>query len=187
MENIATAEPWKIAFFLIGCMVMLVVIAVWLFTGNKEAEPVSLDPVGSVKYLWSSLLHWRPTAMSSGNEETRWGGREPERSRSNEIPLLNHEEPEFPVREPNANAANLHLNADEVVALHRMIEHNKTAAKPSKTSTIQAGFGVSRGGGDKYQRASLIYDALFGPPQPAVKYRERTPEQERLREQLHLR
>jgi hypothetical protein len=82
--------------------------------------------------------------------------------------------------EPHANGSQnpseLALNADEVAAVARMIEHNKTAAKPSKSSTIRAGFGLSRGGGSKYQRASAIYDALFGPPAPAVQYRELTPD-----------
>jgi hypothetical protein len=66
----------------------------------------------------------------------------------------------------------LALNADEIAAVARMIEHNKTAARPSKSSTIQAGFGVSRGGSQAYQRASAIYDALFGAPAPAVQYRQ---------------
>lgn len=66
----------------------------------------------------------------------------------------------------------LALNADEIAAVGRMIEHNRTAAKPSKSSAIQAGFGVSRGGSQTYQRASAIYDALFGAPTPAVQYRQ---------------
>lgn len=66
----------------------------------------------------------------------------------------------------------LALNADEIAAVGRMIEHNKTAARPSKSSAIQAGFGVSRGGSQTYQRASAIYDALFGAPTPAVQYRQ---------------
>jgi hypothetical protein len=90
---------------------------------------------------------------------------EPEPPRSLDIPHMNHVEP--PVR-GSLNPAELRLNADEVAAVSRMIEHNKTAAKPSKSSTIQAGFGVSRGGSQLYQRASAIYDAFFGMPAPAV-------------------
>ncbi len=108
---------------------------------------------------------------------------EPEPARSDDIPLPNGAEPQM---NGSANAAELYLNAAEVIALHRMIEHNKTAAKPSKSSTIQAGFGISRGGSQAYQRASLIYDALFGTPAPAVRYRERTPEQEAARAALGL-
>lgn len=108
---------------------------------------------------------------------------EPDPPSSDEFPLLNDAEP---YANGSENAAELWLNPAEVAALHRMIEHNKTAAKPSKSSTIQAGFGVSRGGSAAYQRASLIYDALFGTPAPAIKYRERTPEQEALRQQLRL-
>lgn len=92
-------------------------------------------------------------------------GREPEPPRSLSAPLLNPIEPDEPAF---TNADELHLNADEIVAVARMIKHNATAAKPSKTSTIQAGFGVSRGGSPLYQRASLIYDTLFGQPEPAV-------------------
>lgn len=108
---------------------------------------------------------------------------EPEPLGSDAFSLLNGKEPET---NGSANPAELFLNAAEVVALQRMIEHNKTAAKPSKSSTIQAGFGVSRGGSTAYQRASLIYDTLFGAPAPAVRYREQTPEQKELRKQLNL-
>jgi len=108
---------------------------------------------------------------------------EPEPRRSDAIPLLNATEPQM---NGSVNPAELALNAAEVQALQRMIAHNKTAAKPSKSSTIQAGFGVSRGGSPTYVRASLIYDALFGPVAPAVRYRERTPEQEAAREALGM-
>jgi len=91
-----------------------------------------------------------------------------------------------PQMEPRTEPQELVLNATEVIAVARMIGHNKSAAKPSKSSTIAAGFGVSRGGSAAYQRASVIYDALFGPPPPAIVYRDRTPEQEALRKHLHL-
>jgi len=92
-------------------------------------------------------------------------GSEPEPPRSSDIPHMNHAEPRSG---DSLNPAELRLNADEVAAIARMIEHNKTAAKPSKSRTIQAGFGVSRGGSQLYVRASAIYDALFGAPAPAV-------------------
>jgi hypothetical protein len=98
---------------------------------------------------------------------------EPEPRRSVEIPLLNGQEPHA---NGSKNPLELALNAEEVIAVARMIEHNRTAAKPSKTSTVQAGFGVSRGESPRYKRASLIYDTLFGPPAPAVTYRELTPD-----------
>lgn len=94
---------------------------------------------------------------------------EPEPLCSSPVPHMNAIEPDM---SSSLNPAELVLNADEVAAVIRMIEHNKTAAKPSKSSTIQAGFGVSRGGSQLYQRASAIYDALFGPPVPAVQYRQ---------------
>jgi hypothetical protein len=167
MENITTAQPWQVVFFGVGCLVVGVVIWVWLNTG-VDAEPVDFDPATIVKDSFAALLHWRSIAMSSEDEKARFAPDEPEPARSNEIPLLNGQEPQFSVRSTNANAVDLHLNAEEMIAVTRMIEHNKTAVKPSKTNTIQAGFGVSRGGGEKYQRASLIYDALFGVPAPAV-------------------
>ena len=96
------------------------------------------------------------------------------------FPLLNGVEPQS---EPFVNRAELHLNADEIAAVARMVDHNRTAAKPSKSSTIGAGFGVSRGGSQAYQRASAIYDALFGPPAPAVQYRELTPDRQQILKQ----
>lgn len=60
------------------------------------------------------------------------------------------------------------LSSEERAAVQKMIQHKLTAARPSKSTTIQAGFGVSRGGSQLYQRASLIYDALFGQPDPAI-------------------
>jgi hypothetical protein len=69
------------------------------------------------------------------------------------------------------NPVELALNADEVAAVARMIEHKITAKRATKSSAIQAGFGVSRGGSQTYLRASTIYDALFGAPAPAVQYR----------------
>lgn len=107
---------------------------------------------------------------------------EPHRSR--EIPLLNGAEPQL---NGSVNPSELALNAAEVIAVARMIDHNRSAAKPSKSSTIAAGFGVSRGGSAAYVRASAIYDALFGPPTPAVTYRELSPEQEAVRAQLRMR
>jgi hypothetical protein len=116
----------------------------------------------------------------------KWGedeDDEPEPLSSSDFPLPAAEEPQT---NRSLNLSELALNADEVAALQRMIDHNKTAAKPSKSSTIQAGFGVSRGGSTTYQRASMIYDALFGAPAPAVRYRQRTPEQDALRQQLGI-
>ena len=101
-----------------------------------------------------------------------------------DFPLLNGQEPRS---EPFLEPADLALNGDEIAAVARMILHNRSAAKPSKSSTIAAGFGVSRGGSYAYIRASAIYDALFGPPPPAIVYHELSPEQERTRQQLQLR
>ena len=154
--------------------------------------------IGRMVSAWDALAEWwgrgvqkavytRPSewrTMSSRAKIDLFSDDEPEPLSSIEIPLLNGAEPRT---NGSTNPAELALNAAEVAALHRMIEHNKTAAKPSKSSTIQAGFGVSRGGSEAYKRASLIYDTLFGAPAPVVKYRELSPEQEAVRQQLRLR
>lgn len=107
--------------------------------------------------------------MSSDEDEAVEPEPEPEPLGSPVPPHMNAVEPRSSgSSEPFALA----LNADEMAAVARMIEHNRTAAKPSKSSAIQAGFGVSRGGSQTYQRASAIYDALFGTPVPAVQYRQ---------------
>ncbi len=108
---------------------------------------------------------------------------EPERARSPDGSRMNHAEPE---RTAFAEPFALTLNADEVAAVQKMILHKAAAQRPSKSSAIMAGFGVSRGGSGNYIRASEIYDALFGPPEPAVKYRPLTPEQEATRKALGL-
>jgi hypothetical protein len=80
------------------------------------------------------------------------------------------------------------LNADELPAIARMIEHKVTAEKPTKVSTIWAGFAVKKGESAKYRRASLIYDALFVIPNepPPPRYPALTEEQQRTREVLEL-
>lgn len=119
---------------------------------------------------WSlTFLPGLASYMSSADEEELEIDPEPEPPRSDQIPHMNHVEPRSSGSE---NPPELALSASEIASIGRMIEHNKTAARPSKSSTIQAGFGVSRGGGQTYQRASAIYDALFGVPAPAVQYRQ---------------
>jgi hypothetical protein len=70
MENIATAQPWQIAFFIIGCLVVAVAIIVWLVTGIREddAPAVTLDPVVLVGQLWSDIIHWRPMSSTRGDD-----------------------------------------------------------------------------------------------------------------------
>jgi len=129
-------------------------------------------------------IHTRPSDMSSRRVWiSSYEDEEPDEPRSSEFPLLNGVEPQL---ERSVNPPELALNAAEMAAIQRMIVHNKTAAKPSKSSTIHAGFGVSRGGSAAYIRASLIYDTLFVPPAPTVRYVQRTPEQDALRDQLGI-
>lgn len=85
MENIATATPGQIAFFIVGCILFGLVFAVWLFSGSKkeDAPTVTLDPVALVGQLWSDILNWRPVHMSSSEDRIpaseasisgNWGG-----------------------------------------------------------------------------------------------------------------
>jgi hypothetical protein len=173
--------------YVVGCIVLLA-----LTVGLISMLFGKLVDMWDAFWNWwgrgvQKAIHTRPVKsrnMSSNADSAVFADDEPEPLGSNEFPLLNGLEPQTNRSE---NPAELYLNAAEVAALYRMIEHNKTAAKPSKSSTIQAGFGVSRGGSSAYTRASLIYDTLFGAPALAVKYRQRTPEQEALRKQLNLR
>lgn len=84
-----------------------------------------------------------------------------------------------PVRSVRDAGDLLTLTRDEIAAVARMIAHNKAAAKPTKSSTIQAGFGVSRGGGATYLRASAIYDQIFAAPNEAM-YPTLTAEREKI-------
>lgn len=133
----------------------------WVGGGLVALTIVSLCFTHRVEIAQAFRLEWLFAYPFEEDEEAA----EPQPQRSAAPPHLNHAEPDEP---PFANADALLLNADEVLAVARMIKHNATAAKPSKSSTIQAGFGVSRGGGATYMRASAIYDALFGQPNPAV-------------------
>lgn len=110
---------------------------------------------GQIVELWDRFLGWLGRTAQS----------EPEHPRSIAIPQVNHVEPDEPAF---VNAEEIVLNGEEIEAVARMIKHNAMAKKPSKSSTIQAGFGVARGGSAAYVRASLIYDALFGRPEPAI-------------------
>lgn len=101
-------------------------------------------------------------------------------------------QPETPLRTERTEPANLpnpalesgsplgtcslELNAQEVAAIGRMIEHKASAAKPTKASVIDAGFGIKKGDSARYKRASEIYDALFvlQPDFPALEANRRT-------------
>lgn len=66
------------------------------------------------------------------------------------------------------------LSAEEMIAIQKMNHYLLTNAQrgqaPSKSGAILAGFGLKRGGGPRYMRAALIYDTIFGEPEPAIKY-----------------
>lgn len=169
---------------LFGIAVTIVILGVlWFYVARPILEDFGIISPRAVSYY---QVDEPATVRVMSREEPPAGAAlsvQYERQRLDQFPLPSGEEPET---NGSGTAPELYLNASEVTALHRMIDHNKTAAKPSKSSTIQAGFGVSRGGSAAYTRASLIYDIFFGPPAPAVKYRQITPEQEALRNQLKL-
>lgn len=77
------------------------------------------------------------------------------------------------------------LEPEELVGVARMILHKCSAERPTKASTIEAGFGVKKGDSAKYKRASLLYDMFFVIP-PTEKYRPLTDTQELTRQNLQL-
>lgn len=126
----------------------------------RHAPP--LAPAGAQdRALLGDLLDPRTEPFAGGRGETA-------RSDANE-----------PVRSVRERGDSLVLTRDEIAAVARMIAHNKSAAKPTKSSTIQAGFGVSRGGGATYLRASAIYDQIFAAPNEAM-YPTLTAEREKI-------
>lgn len=83
------------------------------------------------------------------------------------------------------------LTSEELIAVQAMLRYRESATirgdKPTKSNSITAGFGLKRGGGPRYTRASEIYDALFGDPEPAVKYPPIAPEQQATTDAIHAR
>lgn len=81
------------------------------------------------------------------------------------------------------------LSEAEIMSVQKMGHYIMSTARlgrvPSKSGAILAGFGIKRGASPRYERASLVYDTIFGPPKPAVDYPERTPEQEATHKALH--
>lgn len=147
--------------WIFGSLITLVIAVrlarpVWLLLGALRRRYLVVD--------WAGIRAVLADDMSSDEHEPPESLAEPEPARS-------ASEPRGTAFAGSLNAGELRLNADEIAAVRRMIEHKMTAVKPSKSSTIQAGFGVSRGGAALYQRASLIYDTLFGSPEPVVQFR----------------
>lgn len=134
-----------------------IVIAVFLWF--YIARPI-LEDWGVIKKE-ESVSDYQPGVKTAPAPQAPKKQPEPEPARS-------APEPSGTAFAGSGNQDDLTLNADEIEAVARMIKHNTTAVKPSKSSTIQAGFGVSRGGSAAYVRASLIYDKFFGQPEPAV-------------------
>ena len=82
------------------------------------------------------------------------------------------------------------LSIEEMAAVQAMIRHRDTVMargeKPTKSGSILAGFGVKRGGAPRYERASEIYDVLFGAPEPVSHFPNMTVEQKHAREVLGI-
>lgn len=85
-----------------------------------------------------------------------------------------------PTYEPDEPEPALVIMPDQVEAVRAMIDYalgeSRRGEKPSKTRRIQAGFKIGRGASPRYQQASMMYDLLFGDPEPAVKYRSLGPD-----------
>lgn len=85
----------------------------------------------------------------------------------NEPPLLHqdapepHAEPVRSVRDPGVVAV---LNAEDAAMVARMILHNRSAIKPTKTETVYAGCGKRRGESPTYVRCAELYELFFNPP-----------------------
>lgn len=82
------------------------------------------------------------------------------------------------------------LTSAELDAVRAMAHHRETVIArgevPTKSGSVLAGFGVKRGGTDRYLRASTIYDALYAPAESAPHFPNMTPEQKQARDVLGL-
>jgi hypothetical protein len=167
----------------------------WLFwrTGRNPGTPIERDEAGALEIVnraWIALLHWRPVVMESGVSAE--GNRDAEDDENSAVFTGSDVEPE-PPNPPNLalesrteeRTGSFGLNHDERLAVYKMIAHRSAADKPTKASTIYAGFTIKKGESAAYRRASEIYDALFVMPEE-MKFPNRTPEQDEERRNLGL-
>ncbi len=103
----------------------------------------------------------------------RWDRFSTRRQTANSNEWVHHEVRHLNAEEPAEIDAALVLNADELAAVRAMIGHKTMAEKPTKESTLFAGFAAKKGASERYRRASALYDALFAPP-PAPELPART-------------
>lgn len=81
--------------------------------------------------------------------------------------------------EAGTGAVAVELSEDEVRAVRRLFAYVRNARQPTKAAAIEAAFGVKRGGGRRYQRASELYDLLCLEPEPeGPRFGARSPEQQ---------
>lgn len=148
--------PIVIMFYIAGAAILVAGFAMLALRYINWRENMSSRGVRSVPL--HSPYTYQETAQTWPNERT------------NEPP--NPGEPASERRTDDRTGAFV-LNLDECAAVARMIDHKTTAEKPTKASTIWAGFGLKKGDSVKYKRASLIYDTLFVAPPSLTPIAER--------------
>lgn len=168
MQQPPTTDPGVIFFlFVVGCMLLAgiarIVLGVARWNSNR------------IRYV-TPTVRGRP--LQNQGVRRISAGFDPENEPENPPNLA-------PERRTDDRTGAFALNPDECAAVARMIEHKMTAEKPTKASTIWAGFGVKKGASAKYQRASEIFDTLFILPEPDS-YPLMTAEQRQEREKLGL-
>ncbi len=86
--------------------------------------------------------------------------------------------------EAGTGSVALELTPEEAAAIRAAVASLRTARQPTKAGVIEAAFGLKRGGGRRYQRASELYDLLLAEPEPQAgpRYGARTAEQQKVQE-----
>lgn len=151
---------------MVGGSVAVCFVAVMLHAYRYELMSIT-------RWLFNRYVELRPGGVSTHNQvhdgdnfAAANGSHEPANPGSSA----------FSSREPAGTAGSAFtLNPDELRAVQAMIRYRDAemaaGRKPTKAGAILAGFGVKRGGSERYQVASAIYDALFGEPDPSARYR----------------
>ena len=145
-------QPWQV--LTVGGVVIIIGV-LWLVWSDRP------ELAATIRRLFE---HRPPRTMSSvrsyplRSEQVRIVPISPTNERTNEPEPA--DEPVLERRTDDRTGAFV-LNLEECAAVAKMIEHKTTAEKPTKASTVWAGFGVKKGDSAKYRRASEIYDALF--------------------------
>ena len=133
------------------------------------------------------MLRWRDATHDS--ESVQDQSNLPGSERTNEQPAPGSYAENTGSQQGTAGSS-FSLTIEELSAVQAMARHRETVMArgetPTKSGSILAGFGVKRGGTQRYERASEIYDALFGAPVPLTHYPNMTPEQKQARDVLGI-